>query len=203
MRRITKTTMKTALAVFMSTVAFAGIATSANAATGADGFTIIHASAGDAVHHCIKAGSDSYGDEAIICVDINTKTWYDPQDGEYWGEAQSQLEAYCQNDGVIGQCEGITMAGEYANALDSYTYGSSCGTVNEGACPVGRKYAYSNWYLTSPNYNCGSTADTVANVWSLARAIKTQWVLPTSGITITLDYGSNGNYSSGHYYVCY
>jgi len=48
--------------------------TPASAATGTDGFTILYASQGNIAHHCEVIGSDSYGSEAIVCVDILTGT---------------------------------------------------------------------------------------------------------------------------------
>ena len=184
----------------MATAVLAFGATSASAATGVDGFTIIHASQGTQVHHCEKVGADSQGNQAIICVDINTNTWHNADSEEYWGEAQSQTEAYCQKNGVIEACKALVVEGEYATPLESQTYNSACGTdVGLDACGSGRLYGYSKWYLTSPasNYNCGSAPQSDSDVWSLAvKGIR--WDLP-SGTRVNL----GSNYSSGHYYVCY
>ena len=196
MRKIAKSAVVTALA----SAALAFGATSATADTGVDGFTIIHGDAKTQVHHCIVAGGDIYGNEAVICVDINSSIWWDPQNGgQYWGTGQAQTEAMCERNNVLEACESIAVRGEYATPLENQTYGSGCGTsIGDAPCGSGRLYGYSKTFATSPNYNCGSAPDSNADVWSLAVQPGTIWQLP-SGAFVTL----GSNYSTGHYYVCY
>ena len=89
--------------------------------------------------------------EAIICVDINTSTWYDSQDGLYWAEAQSQVEAYCQLNNVIIECTSIDLMGEYSNPYETQTDPNTC----SGNCPDGRLYSYSSWSRPAPTTIAG------------------------------------------------
>lgn len=105
--RITRAAVKAGLALLASTVALVGMTTTASAATGADGFTILDASAGNQAHVCHILGTDDDYHEAIVCVDINTKVSGDQV------LIQGQLEAYCQDDnGTVVQCANIMDGGK-------------------------------------------------------------------------------------------
>jgi hypothetical protein len=205
MPRITRTAVKTGMAVALAVVACAAFATRADAATGTDGFTIIHASDGAAVHGCHILGTDDDYHEAIVCVDINTMTY----DG--YAYAQGEVEAYCQDDnGTVVQCANITVEGEASDATGtSSTYYKYCGHEH-GACPTGRLYDYlsSDWIVTSAegDSTCGQNPDSDANFWSIAVGGYTTIELPGSDDTYTLaDTAPNDgeNQSTGHYYVCW
>jgi hypothetical protein len=207
MRITSRTAVRTGLAVFMAAVAIAGTTVNASAATGPDGFPIIHASAGGAAHTCTILGTDDDYHEAIVCVDINTMTY----DGEAY--AQGQVEAYCQDkSGTIVQCANITVEGEYAasgglGALQPYY--KFCGH-QYGACPPAgdREYDTGPWVAASAegDSTCGHILDSVAQVWSIAVGGETTIELPGSDDTYTLSNTSPNdgtNESTGHYYVCW
>jgi hypothetical protein len=204
MRITTRTTARTVAAVFMAAIALAGVTTKASAATGTDGFTILHASDHDAVHTCLILGTDDDYHEAIVCVDINTMTY----DGEAY--AQAEVEAYCQTKaGADVQCANITAEGEYANATLSQPiqFNASCGHQH-GSCPTGREYLKSSYDATSAegDSSCGKVADSNAQVWAVALGIQTTIELPGSDDSYTLAGTSpndGDNESTGHYYVCY
>ncbi len=71
--RITRAAVKAGIVLLASTAALVGMTTSASAATGDDGFSILDASAGNQAHVCEILGTDDDYHEAIVCVDINTK----------------------------------------------------------------------------------------------------------------------------------
>jgi hypothetical protein len=205
MRITSRTAVRTGLAVFMAAVAIAGTTVNANAATGADGFPIIHASSGGAAHTCHILGTDDDYHEAIVCVDINTMTY----DGDAF--AQSEVEAYCQTTaGTVVQCANIIAQGQYSasgglGALQPY--GKNCGH-QYGACPTGRLYLSGAWVAASAegDSSCGKVVNSVAQVWSIALGASTTIELPGSGDTYTLSNTSPNdgtNESTGHYYVCW
>ena len=207
---ISRTAVKTGIAIAVAVVSFAATTTSADAATGADGFTIINAShyANDktVVHLCRILGTDDDYHEAVLCVDINTMTY----DGEAF--AQGEVEALCQDDnGDPVQCANITVEGEFADGTGTTsTYYAYCGHQH-GACPTGRLYDYvsTDWLATGAegDGSCGKNADSDANFWSIANGIYTTIELPGSGDTYTLDADTaandGNNLSTGHYYICY
>jgi hypothetical protein len=209
MPRITRTAVKAGIAIAMAIAACSAFTTSANAATGTDGFTIIHASdyANDTtvVHECDILGTDDDYHEAIICVDINTMTY----DG--YAYAQGEVEAYCQDDnGDDVQCANITVKGEFADGSGTTsTYYANCGH-QYGSCPTGRLYDYysGDYLVTSAegDSSCGTEVDSDANFWSVAIGTYTTIELPGSDDTYTLAATSpndGNNESTGHYYICY
>jgi hypothetical protein len=205
MRITSRTAVRTGLAVFMAAVAIAGTTVNASAATGPDGFPIIHASAGGAAHTCTILGTDDDYHEAIVCVDINTMT----SGGEAF--AQSEVEAYCQTiGGTVVQCANITAEGQYSasgglGAMQPYY--KFCGH-QYGSCPTGREYLTGAWVAASAegDGNCGHVLDSLAQVWSIAVGGETTIELPGSDDTYTLSNTSPNdgtNESTGHYYVCW
>jgi hypothetical protein len=208
MPRITRTAVKAGIAIAMAVAACSAFTTSANAATGTDGFTIIHASdyanGTTVVHECHILGTDDDYHEAIVCVDINTMTY----DG--YAYAQGEVEAYCQDDnGDDVQCANITVEGEYSNGADGVvtSYYDYCGH-QYGSCPTGRLYDDSSYDVTSAegDSSCGTETDSDAQVWSIAVGTYTTIELPGSDDTYTLAATSpndGNNQSSGHYYICY
>ena len=138
--RITRAAAKAGLALLASTVALVGTTATASAATGAGGFTILDASAGNEAHVCHILGTDDDYHEAVVCVDINTKVSGDE------ALIQGQVEAYCQDDnGTVVQCANIMSAGEVSSGGGVWSeYAADCGH-SLGSCPAGREYAYSSW----------------------------------------------------------
>jgi hypothetical protein len=200
--RITRAAVKAGLALLASTVALVGMTTTASAATGAGGFTILDASAGDQAHVCHILGTDDDYHEAVVCVDINT---------EVSGTqvlVQGQLEAYCQDDnGTVVQCANIMDGGEIAGVGGVwYQYAADCGH-SLGACPTGREYAYSPWMGDGTEAGeSGCASNTSEALWSIAVGVATTIELPGSDDSYTLsdtDPNDGANESTGHYYICY
>jgi hypothetical protein len=204
MRITSRTAVRTGLAVFMAAAAIAATTTGANAATGADGFPIIHASTGGVAHTCHILGTDDDYHEAIVCVDINTMTY----DGEAF--AQSEVEAYCQTTGgTVVQCANILAEGEISTGgtFGSLSYNKDCGH-QYGACPTGRMTFEGGWVAVSPegDSSCGQVLDSNAQVWSLAIGGATEIELPGSDDSYLLSNTSpndGANESTGHYFVCW
>lgn len=59
----------------------------ASAATGVDGFTILYAAEGNTAHHREVIGSDSLGNEGVVCADILTGT----TSTDYWSKGRCLL----------------------------------------------------------------------------------------------------------------
>jgi hypothetical protein len=200
--RITRAAVKAGLALLASTAALVGTTTSASAATGAGGFTILDASAGNAAHVCEILGTDDDYHEAIVCVDINTKISGDDV------LIEGQLEAYCQDDnGTVVQCANITSAGEISSAGGVWAeYAADCGH-SLGSCPAGREYAHSSWmYVTDKAAESDCASNTSEALWSIAFGGDTTIELPGSDDSYTLgntDPNDGVNESTGHYYICY
>jgi hypothetical protein len=200
--RITRAAVKTGLALLASTVALVGMTTTANAATGADGFAILDASAGNQAHVCHILGTDDDYHEAIVCVDINTKVSGDQV------LIQGQVEAYCQDDnGTVVQCANIMSGGEISSTGGVwYSYAGDCGH-SLGACPTGREYSYSPWMgdgTSAGESGCASNPSEA--LWSIAVGVATTIELPGSDDSYTLsdtDPNDGSNESTGHYYICY
>ncbi len=200
--RITRAAVKAGLALLASTVALVGMTTTASAATGADGFTILDASAGNQAHVCHILGTDDDYHEAIVCVDINTKVSGDQV------LIQGQLEAYCQDDnGTVVQCANIMDGGEISSTGGVWSsYAADCGH-SLGACPTGREYAHSSWMgdgTSAGESGCASNPSEA--LWSIAVGVATTIELPGSDDSYTLsNTGPNDgpNQSTGHYYICY
>jgi hypothetical protein len=207
MRIISRTAVRTGLAVFMAAVAVAGTTVNASAATGADGFPILHASSGGAAHTCHILGTDDDYHEAVVCVDINTMTY----DGEAF--AQGQVEALCETTaGAVVQCANITVEGEYSASGYVGTlqpYYKFCGHQHGPCPPAGdREYDTGPWVTASAEGDgtCGQNPGSQAQLWSIAVGSGTTIELPGSGDTYTLSLTSPNdglNESTGHYYVCW
>lgn len=167
--------------------------TPASAATGTDGFTILYAGEGNVAHHCEVIGSDSYGSEAIVCVDILTGT----ESTDYW--AHGQIEAFCQKNGVTEQCAQVDVTGTWANGAgeDSGMGTWVCGH-QFGACSTGRNYLTSSTMYYSSASGCSSEPNSIYDVWTVATTVEFRIELPVSDSWIYL----GSNYSTGHYYVC-
>jgi hypothetical protein len=205
MRSFTRTTAKMAIAVFMTFIAIFGVSKSASAATGVDGFPILHASTGDGAHKChIIGGAYDQGIgkyvDAIVCADLSPYLLGGPNGDDVYGEAD--VEAYCQVEGTTTtvQCANIVATGELsaANGLrETYTW--HCGH-QYGACPTGRKVfgvggdRMVNWI----DHACGTNPDDISQMWGLVLA-GTTIELPGSDDNMTLP----SNFETGHYYVCY
>jgi hypothetical protein len=181
---------------FMAAVALIGTALPSSASTGADGFPIISASNGLAVHHCEVIGSaDDY--QAVVCSDIVTLS-ADSSDYQSGGD----IQVYCQTDsGTTVQCANIYAEGVFANGAGGRaTAGSYACGHGYGACPSDRvvlgadeMYGYSDG---TPS--CYDNPESTNDVWTVVYAYNTQIELPKSDKTIEL----GSNFSSGHYYVC-
>ena len=164
----------------------------ASAATGTDGFTILYASQGNIAHHCEVIGSDSYGSEAIVCVDILTGTG----STYYW--SRGQIEAFCYKNGVTEQCAQVDTEGTWANGAGANSGMGQwvCGH-QFGACSTGRNYLTSRVLYYSSASGCSSETNSTYDVWTVATQ-GTEIELPVSGKWVYL----GSNYSTGHYWVC-
>jgi hypothetical protein len=201
--RISRAAVKAGLALLASTAALVGMTTSASAATGAGGFTILDASAGNEAHVCLILGTDDDYHEAIVCVDIYTRVSGDN------AQIEGRVESYCQDDnGTVIQCANIMSAGEIASAGGVWTeYAAGCGH-SLGACPSGREYATSSYWMDDGTEagESGCASNTAEAIWSIAFGISTTIELPGSDDSYTLsntDPNDGVNESTGHYYVCY
>lgn len=167
--------------------------TPASAATGVDGFTILYAAEGNTAHHCEVIGSDSLGNEGVICADILTGT----TSTNYW--SKGRMELICTKGGVAEQCAQVDAWGEWSNGAgaDDPFGGWYCGH-QFGACSTGRNYVTSPFplYYSSAS-GCSSEPNTTFDVWMVVTQ-GTKIELPGSGKWVTL----TSNYSGGHYWVC-
>jgi hypothetical protein len=200
MRSFTRTTAKMAVAVFMTFIAIFGISRSASAATGVDGFPILHASTSDEAHKCQIIGGaydQNIGQyvDAIVCADIKTYVY----DNDAW--AAGWVEAYCQVEGTTTtvQCANISALGKiYSAPRELGATWSYCGH-QYGACPTGRKtFGFGDTEVNYPGSACGTNPDDISQVWSLVWA-GTTIELPGSDDNMTLPT----SFETGHYYVCY
>jgi hypothetical protein len=167
--------------------------TPASAATGTDGFTILYASEGNIAHHCEIIGSDSDGNEGIVCVDILTGTGSD----YYW--ARAQIEAFCYNNSQPVQCAQVDVTGTWANGADADSgIGQSVCGHQWGACSTGRNYFSGRAIYYTSASGCSSEPNSTYDVWTVATTPGTQIELPKSAKWVYLP----SNYSTGHYYVC-
>jgi len=176
----------------LTAAALAGSVTPASAATG----SVLHASSRDLVHSCELLGPASpEGYEAVVCVNIYTA----PTSTGYL--AEGQIEAFCKiGDGTqTVPCQDIEVDGIFANAAE--------GTPQEGTigcnvnCPAGRYYVTLNPFNYIGGHNCTSSLG--HNVWMVALG-DTAIVTPDGDPFYVQTFGSNddGNYSTGHYWVC-
>jgi hypothetical protein len=200
--RITRAAVKAGLVLLASTAALVGTTTIASADTGAGGFTILDASAGNQAHVCHILGTDDDYHEAIVCVDINTKV-----SGEQV-LVQGQVEAYCQDDnGTVIQCANIMSGGEISGTGGVWSeYAADCGH-SLGSCPTGRKDATSSWMGDgTESGESGCASNTAEALWAIAVGVSTTIELPGSDDSYTLSNtapNDGANESTGHYYICY
>lgn len=192
-------------AVIMAAAALFASVMPASAATGPDGFTILHADAGNIAHHCevLGTGWDMYDNEvsAIVCVDIDTGG------GESGYHATGAIEAYCEGHNSNGTtfdsaCPIITIDGFLANGSSGAANASwSC---NDNCSNGGRNYLYTE----TINYTDGScTTHSVNDVWSTATAGTKIWLFSQTGSWLTYSVGADGandgtGYTTGHYWIC-
>ena len=204
MRSFTRTTAKMAIAVFMTFIAILGVSKSASAATGVDGFPILHAATSDEAHKChIIGGAYDQGIgqyvDAIVCADLSPYLLGGSNGDDVY--AAAYVEAYCQVEGTTTtvQCANIVATGELsaANGLRE-TYTAHCGH-QYGACPTGRKiFGFGDREVNWLGGACGTNPDDISQMWALVLA-GTTIELPGSDFTETLP----SNWETGHYYVCY
>jgi hypothetical protein len=180
----------------MAVAALLGSVMPASAATGPDGFTILHADSGNIVHHCEVIGTDGASQQAVVCVDILTG---ETSDGYY---AEGQVEAYCQTTGgVTIACQGIYLDGLFASAgssgVPSATQG--CSNISGPACGTGR-LIIPIWSYDYTNSNCTTTSKN--DVW--AEVVGDTDITTYNGNYLVQLTGANdgSSYSSGHYWIC-
>lgn len=175
----------------------------AGAATGVDGFPILHAASGQMAHRCEVLGSavnPNNGDEilGVVCADIQTYQY----EGDVY--ANASVEALCEvNYGdsrvVTTQCANIVAKADMSNGAGGRYYSTkACGHQN-GACPSGRFIHDSPVEkVNTEGGACGTSPTSISQVWGIALA-GTQIELPGSALTV----GVTSNWSTGHFYVCY
>jgi hypothetical protein len=166
---------------------------SASASTGTDGFTILYASQGNVAHRCEVIGSDSYGSQAIVCVDILTGTG----STDYW--ARGRIEAFCYKNGATEQCAQVDITGTWASGAGILSGMGQwvCGH-QYGACTTGRPSITSSAEFYGSGSGCSSLPNSTYDLWTVADQGTTGIELPVSGKWIYL----GANFSTGHYYVC-
>lgn len=203
MFRFTRNAVKTAAALFAASLAVVGISGTADAATGVDGFQILHGSSNQTAHKCKEIGAAvdpkiKAQVHGIVCANLYT---YDNHGQTY---VNSSVEAYCQVNYAGGrtktvQCANIVSKVEYADGVGTrYIYSKTCGHEH-GACPTGRYLVGETFQqVNSLGGSCGTNPRSKSQVWGLALA-GTQIELPGSDAFVTL----SSNLSTGHYYVCY
>lgn len=184
-------------AVVLTAAALAGSVTPASAATGPDGSPVLNASSRGTVHHCEVLGPASpSGYEAVVCVDINTATNYNSTG--YL--AQGEIEAFCK----IGAgtqtvpCQHIAVDGVFANADNTF---QDIYLGCNGVCPAGRFTVPSESFNYTGGHDCASSLG--HNVWTVALS-DTTVVTPDGDFFSVGENGGNddGNYSSGHAWIC-
>jgi hypothetical protein len=141
-------------------------------------------------HACEVIGSDSHGNQAVICTNVISL----PQgDGEFLSDVQST--AYCQNAGQKVQCANITLVNE--SAYQTSTTNTSEATDNEcghsfGACPQG------GISLNGDPVPADGDATCIANTWGVTLSsglgLTTAIQLPTSDMIVPL----KANFASPH-----
>jgi len=179
----------------MAVAALLGGIMPASAATGPDGFTILYADSANIVHQCGVIGEDQYGEQAVVCVDINT---YGDSSGYY---ATGAVEAYCQdgNPETTVACQGIYIDGLLAN-------GDSGPTTNTykcyGNCGGGRAILYVATYSYTGGHDCTSSSG--HDVWAEALGDTEVDINGASDNTVSDSSfaNDNGTHSTGHFWVC-
>lgn len=191
------------LTAMLAGLVFAAVGgfSTAGAATGPGGFTILHAATRDGAHHCEIIGGDQYGNQAIICADLLTEPtlpgFTGPSDSYY---VFAQAEAMCENSsGQLVQCANIKVGAELANVPSGIISVSTavCGHA-DGACPVGRFETYTGTEDYSNSNGCASNGNSAFDVWGIVAANATVIELPQSAKNVSL----SSNFSTGHYYIC-
>ncbi len=183
---------KLAAILFAAVGVMVAAITPASAATGTDGFTILYAGEGNIAHHCEIIGSDTDGNEGIVCVDILTGTG----STYYW--AKAQIEAFCYNNSQPVQCAQVDVTGTFANGAGQPSgIGQWVCGHQYGACSTGRNYVsgVTNYYSSASG--CSSQPNSMYDVWTVAYT-GTRIELPKSAKWVYIP----SNYSTGHYYVC-
>ena len=127
---ITRMAVKTGIAVAMAVAALAAATTSGDAATGPGAIPASVTWEGTLAHACHILGTDDYGQEAIVCADLNWLEVYNEAEGgvnEFY--AQVEVEADRQDSsGFDVQCANIIVEGEFDDGYEaSYTIYDSCG----------------------------------------------------------------------------
>lgn len=140
-------------------------------------------------HVCEVIGSDSYGNQAVVCTDLLANDY----GGGY--TAQVRTEAYCQDAGTdLVQCANITVTNETAYApasggiVTSADFSDRCGH-GSGSCPATRFYA-TGFEVPTNLPACVAAAWGVTEVTSPGTSVE----LPVSDKTIRLP----GNYGTPH-----
>jgi hypothetical protein len=198
---VAKRTRWTTLATLMFVViaVLAGTGQPASAATGPDGFIILHAGNYDFAHKCEVFGT-SGGYQAAVCSDIKTSAPDSSGTYAFWGE----VEVYCQTTGgVPQQCTHADAAGALYNGR-AYELGITtswwCGTsAGAPACPTGRIYLTTPVFYSSLNSSqCDASPTGPNTMWMLALAA------PFVAVTLPNNTPESlpQNWSTGHYYVC-
>ena len=187
--------------VGMALAALFWAVTPASAATGPDGFTILHADAGNIAHTChvLGTGLDKKGNtaEAVICVDIITGG------GESGYQATGEIETYCQlSNGSYTQCPFISVQSFFSNGSSGPVFGdwactSSCSSN-------GRNYLY----IHTIDYTSASCTTNSANdVWTTAQEYTEIQLYNSGGGLNTFTVGAHAandgpDYTTGHYWIC-
>lgn len=139
-------------------------------------------------HVCEVIGSDSYGDQAVVCTDLLANDY----GGGY--TAQVRTEAYCVDINTgLEQCADITVSNQTAytaasGTIASAVYTDGCGH-SSGSCPSTRFYA-TGFEAPTNLPACITSAWGVTVDWAAGTSIE----LPKSDQTVTLP----ANYGTPH-----
>jgi hypothetical protein len=196
-RKRTRWTTLVAL-TFMMIAALTGAALPANAATGPDGFIILHAGNYDFAHKCEVFGT-SGGYQAVVCSDIKTSAPDSSGMYAFWGE----IEVYCQTTGGVAQqcAKADGEGGTYSVPIGQrgLTQSIACGTKYDPTCPDGRIYLSTTVFYSNLNSSQCDASGTGPNaVWTIALAAPSTYVVLPNNTPFPLPQ----NWSTGHYYIC-
>lgn len=195
MRLIGKRLLAAAGAIaVLAGLCIAGLATSASAST-----QVLHAGRGDRAHQCTLIGpADSFSDEAVVCVDMNTSL--SPSGNPV---VNAYAELLCQlPDGETRRCAQANSYGALSSATGGvgYRYQSSC---SGNGCSTGRNV----WFIGQMTFSSSNCTSLSNNAWAVLYGQNSQTSIQVASYDPLELLGSpyandSGNESTGHYQIC-
>jgi hypothetical protein len=184
----------------------------AGSVNGVGGIPILYAvpanGTANQAHVCKVIGTDKYGNQAVVCVNLTVLVNGGPGTPLPYG-VTAQAVLYCQNSSNAKvQCANIGERVQLADAASGvdFTENNICGHTNL-ACPVAGLSAQTGMMsYTSITPACESDPNSGYDDWALVVGGVTVIELPGSDQNVTLDSSNandGSNFSSGHHYACY